>query len=203
MAATRKGQRTEAAFLNAARQTFAEKGYFNTKISDIAAAAGRSTGSFYNYYDNKEQLLVALLEEFTSEIVQASVPPRSHNPAEGVRSAVTAYWTSYKKYLPEMIGLFQMSMTDEEFRQRWLENRRAGITQILTGLERADRSGQKIGLPLDLLASALVSVLEAFCWTWLAAGGDLDIEPPDDEAAIETLSALWYRTVYGGAPPAG
>jgi len=197
MATTRKGQRTEAAFLNAARQTFAEKGYFNTKISDIAAAAGRSTGSFYNYYDNKEQLLVALLEEFTTEIVEASMPTGTHDPAEGVRSAVTAYWTTYKKYLPEMIGLFQMSMMDEEFQQRWRENRASGIRQVLAGLQRADRSGQQIRLPLDLLASALVSTLESFCWTWLAAGGDLDVEPPDDEAAIDTLSAIWYRTVYG------
>ncbi|WP_235737678.1 TetR/AcrR family transcriptional regulator [Nocardioides alcanivorans] len=200
MAATRKGQRTEAAFLNAARQTFAENGYFNTKISDIAAAAGRSTGSFYNYYDNKEQLLVALLEEFTTEIVEASALPRAHDPAEGVRSAVTAYWNSYKKYLPEMIGLFQMSMMDDEFQQRWRENRAQGIRQILVGLQAADRSGQQIRLPLDLLASALVCTLESFCWTWLAAGGDLGVEAPDDEAAIDTLSAIWYRTVYGASP---
>ncbi|MDN5743593.1 MAG: TetR/AcrR family transcriptional regulator [Nocardioidaceae bacterium] len=202
MATTRKGQRTEAAFLQAARQTFAERGYFNTKISDIATAAGRSTGSFYNYYDNKEQLLVALLEAFTMEIVEASALPKSRNPADGVRAAVTAYWNTYKKYLPEMIGLFEMSMMDSEFQQRWRENRTKGIQQILVGLEAANRTGLRIDLPLDLLASALVCTLESFCWTWLATGGDIGVEAPDDETAIETLSAIWYRTVYG-APTEG
>lgn len=192
-----KGKRTEAAFLGAARQVFAEKGYFNAKISDIAAAAGRSTGSFYNYYDNKEQLLEALLEEFTSEVVSASLQSRGGNPREGVRAAVTAYWTTYKKYLPEMIGLFQMSMMDEAFRRRWRENRAAGIRAILMGLTSAQRSGTDIGLDPDVLASALVSMLEHFCWTWLAGGGDADVETPDDETAIATLSEIWIRTVYG------
>lgn len=197
MATTSKGQRTEAAFLSAARETFAEKGYFNSKISDIAAAAGRSTGSFYNYYDNKEQLLEALLEEFQQEVVTASAPAKAHDPEQGVRAAVTAYWNTYKKYLPEMIGLYQMSMMDEEFRERWRQNRASGVRQVLAGLQRTDRSGRTIDLPLDVLASALVSALESFCWVWLASGGDLHVTPPDDDTAIDVLSALWFRTAYG------
>ncbi|GAB90244.1 TetR/AcrR family transcriptional regulator [Gordonia rhizosphera] len=197
MPPTTKGRRTEAAFLDAARQTFAEKGYLNTKISDIAEVAGRSTGSFYNYYDNKEQLLEALLEQFSSEVVESSLGTRHADPEAGVRAAVTAYWTHYKKYLPEIIGLFQMSMLDDTFRQRWREHRASGITQMLSGLHGAERAGYRVGLPLDALASALVNILESSCWAWLAAGGDLDVEPPDDDTAIDVLTAIWYRTVYG------
>lgn len=196
MANRTKGQRTEAAFLNAARQAFAEKGYFNTKISDIAEKAGRSTGSFYNYYENKEQLLEALLAEFSDEVVSASLQISSADPREGVRAAVTAYWTMYKKHLPEMIGLFQMSMTDETFRKLWRSNRAVGIKAILRGLQKAERS-HAIGVDLPTLASALVSLLESYCWTWLAAGGDEGVDTPDDETAISTLSEIWFRTVYG------
>jgi AcrR family transcriptional regulator len=193
-----KGQRTEAAFLAAAREVFAEKGYFNAKISDIAARAGRSPGSFYNYYDNKEQLLQALLVSFGSEVLSGVLPRGgASSPEEGVRAAVTAYWTTYKSYLPEMIGLFQMSMTDAAFRQRWREVRSLGIQGVLGGLQAAERGGQQIGLPLELLASALVGALESFCWTWLAAGGDDDVPAPDDDLAIDVLSAIWFRTVYG------
>ena len=149
-----KGQRTEAAFLAAARETFAEKGYFNTKISDIAERAGRSAGSFYNYYDNKEQLLESLLESFTQEVVAASRIPPASNAEEGVR----------------------------------------------TGLRRVQGGGQDIGLPLDVLASALVSMLESFCWTWLAVGGDTGVTRPDDDTAIDVLTAIWFRTVYGRDP---
>ncbi|MFW0783408.1 TetR/AcrR family transcriptional regulator [Gordonia sp. CPCC 206044] len=197
MPPTTKGRRTEAAFLDAARQVFAEKGYLNTKISDIAETAGRSTGSFYNYYENKEQLLEALLEQFTGEVVEASLSTKHPDPESGVRAAVTAYWTTYRKYLPEIVGLFQMSMLDDTFRQRWRENRASGIKQVLSGLQGADRAGYRVDLPLDVLASALVSALESSCYTWLAAGGDLNVARPDDETAIDVLSAIWYRTVYG------
>ena len=133
MPPTNKGRQTEAAFLDAARRCFAEKGYLNTKISDIAQAAGRSTGSFYNYYDNKDQLLEALLDQFSNEVVEASLASKNTDPEDGIRQAVTAYWTTYKKYLPEIIGLFQMSMLDDDFRDRWHAQRAAGIKQVLAG----------------------------------------------------------------------
>ncbi|MDL9935335.1 TetR/AcrR family transcriptional regulator [Gordonia sp. ABSL1-1] len=203
MPPTLKGRQTEAAFLDAARRMFAEKGFLNTKISDIAAAAGRSTGSFYNYYESKERLLEALLEQFTAEIVDGSLRTRHADAEAGVRAAVTAYWTTYRKYLPEMIGLFQMSMLDETFANRWRTNRTAGIRQILTGLQSAQRAGHPIGLPLRPLATALVSVLESVCWTWLVANGDADESPPDDETAIDILTAIWFRTVYQPGAVAG
>lgn len=202
MANTPKGQRTEAAFIQAARTCFADLGYLNTKIADIAKAAGRSTASFYNYYDNKEQLLEALLDEFTTGVVEGSLSTRHHDPHEGVRAAVTAYWNMFREYRPEMIGLIQMSMLDDGFRQRWLDTRAAGIKQVLVGLDRAQQTGYDVGLPLDALASALVSAMEHTCYVWQSVGGDSGVTCPDDETAIDVLAALWYRTVYQNpAPP--
>ncbi len=196
VANTPKGQRTEAAFVQAARICFAELGYLNTKISDIATAAGRSTASFYNYYDSKEQLLEALLKEFTTGVVEAALATRHNDPQAGVRAAVTAYWNMFREYRPEMIGLIQMSMLDETFRQRWLDNRIAGIKQVLLSFDRAEQAGYAIGLPHDALASALVSAMEHTCYVWQSVGGDLGVNRPDDESAIDVLAALWYRTVY-------
>ncbi|MDS1113340.1 TetR/AcrR family transcriptional regulator [Gordonia westfalica] len=200
MPPTNKGRQTEAAFLDAARRCFADLGYLNTKISDIAAAAGRSTGSFYNYYDNKDQLLEALLDQFSDEVVEGSLATRHADPEAGVRAAVTAYWSTYKKYLPEIIGLFQMSMLDDEFRDRWHANRASGIKQVLAGLHSAERAGYDVGLPLEPLASALVNTLESSCWSWLAVRGGVVGSIPDDETAIDILTTIWYRTVYRSGP---
>ncbi|MFI0406682.1 TetR/AcrR family transcriptional regulator [Actinomadura sp. 3N508] len=197
---TPKGRRTEAAFLDAARKVFAEQGYFNAKISDIARAAGKSPGSFYNYYENKEELLEALLEQFSVEVLESSFQAQGDDPLEGIRGAVRAYWTTYRKYLAEMVGVFQMSMTDETFAQRWREQRAIGIRVVRAGIRNAERSGYRVGAAPGLLASAIVSVLESFCWVWMVSGGDTDVDAPDDEAAIETLSQLWYRAVYHHDP---
>ena len=79
-ARTRKGRQTDEAFREAARLVFARDGYLNAKISDIAAAAGRSVASFYNYYDTKADLLIALAEEFHAEATQLAVLPYRAGP---------------------------------------------------------------------------------------------------------------------------
>ena len=54
---TVRGRQTQAAIDSAARAVIARKGILATTISDIAAEAGRSTASFYNYYDSKEAMV--------------------------------------------------------------------------------------------------------------------------------------------------
>ena len=59
----RRKARTRAALLSAARQLFASFGMEQTTIAQIAEQADVATGSFYNYFATKEQLLEALLED--------------------------------------------------------------------------------------------------------------------------------------------
>lgn len=203
MPSTPRGHRTETAFIAAARSVFAEKGYFNTRISDIADAAGRSTGSFYNYYNNKEELLEKLSIQFIDDVLDnVSLTHQPGDPMANIVEAVRAYWTAYVSYLPEMIGIFQLSMTDEAFAKRWFEIRAAGLRGVLKGLTRARRDGAAAGLDLDATASALVSMLHGYCWTWLAASGDDVKRRPDDETSIQTLATIWYRTIYAKGPTA-
>lgn len=202
MPSTPRGQRTETAFISAARAVFAEKGYFNAKIGDIAAAAGRSTGSFYNYYTSKEDLLSKLSEHFIDEVLgQSALRHDPADPMQNIQEAVRAYWNAYRDYLPEMIGIFHLSMTDETFAKRWKEVRADGVRAVLQGLRSARRNGEARDLDLEATASALVSMLHGYCWTWLASGGDDLSKRPDDETSIETLAQIWYRTVYGTDPP--
>src|SRR6266568_4541623 len=95
--ATRKGRQTDEAFREAARLVFARDGYLNAKISDIAAAAGRSVASFYNYYDTKADLLIALAEEFHAEATQLAVLPYRLGPAgaEALREELIGFWRTY------------------------------------------------------------------------------------------------------------
>src|SRR5215471_5422294 len=112
MPSTPRGERTKEAFLEAAKKVFSEKGYFNAKISDISAAAGRSPGSFYNYYDNKESLLEDLADDFINEVLGRAKFVHRGNPYESIKEVVQVYWDTYKEYVPTLIGLFHLSMTD-------------------------------------------------------------------------------------------
>ena len=49
--------------LETAASVFAERGYYNTKVRDILVEADISTGSFYFYFNNKEELFEILYDE--------------------------------------------------------------------------------------------------------------------------------------------
>ena len=70
-----KRSKTEAAIKAAARRVLARDGYVNAKISDIAEESGRATGSFYKYFRNKEELLLALADEFRIALQDKIGPP--------------------------------------------------------------------------------------------------------------------------------
>jgi AcrR family transcriptional regulator len=57
--------------LECALELFVEQGYFNTPVRQIIARSGFGTGTFYNYFTNKEDILKALLEQFAHEIISS------------------------------------------------------------------------------------------------------------------------------------
>src|SRR3546814_14100758 len=62
MPRSRKGALTRARLIDAAKEVFEESGFLETRISDIAERAGLSHGSFYHYFDSKEQVFREVAE---------------------------------------------------------------------------------------------------------------------------------------------
>lgn len=58
-------------FLECAIDLFLQKGYVNTSVREIIARSGFGTGTFYNYFIDKEDILKELLEEFADEIISS------------------------------------------------------------------------------------------------------------------------------------
>ena len=56
--------------LKASRRLFKEKGYDDTMIDDVADAAGISKATLYNYFPNKESLLVGTLDDQIATLQQ-------------------------------------------------------------------------------------------------------------------------------------
>jgi AcrR family transcriptional regulator len=194
---TARSRTTQAALLDAAREVFAEKGYLNARISDITSKAGRATGSFYNHFETKQQLLEALLERFPEQIVERTLDKLTDDWGANIEAAVRAYFRTFRDYLPEMIGVFQLSMTDAAAAAWWRSQRAYGINSVLALISAVERDGGRVDVDHTVFASAIVSMLESYCWTWMAAGGDDVTEPFDEETAIRTLATMWRRAMTG------
>jgi TetR/AcrR family fatty acid metabolism transcriptional regulator len=57
------------AILKAATSVFAEKGFFNSKVADIAAAAGIADGTVYLYFKSKDEILHSIFDRAMAEFI--------------------------------------------------------------------------------------------------------------------------------------
>lgn len=55
------------AILRAATDVFAERGYFNAQVADVARAAGVAAGTVYLYFRSKDDVLVSIFERTMRE----------------------------------------------------------------------------------------------------------------------------------------
>ena len=188
---------TEAALKQAAREVFAERGYLNTKITDITAAAGRATGSFYNHFASKEELLEALLTDMLAAADEAVLDDAGHDPdfskISSIRWHVAAFWRFYREHLPEMVAIKQAAMVDPDLGrrlQRIMSDDDAHMIEHFSHLPNP---------PADPLVaiSAMNALLEGFAYTWLVVNPANGQTIPD-ETAIDLLTTLLHHGLTGG-----
>src|SRR3984957_1254558 len=86
---SRKGIETRARLVDAAKEVFERDGFLDARISDIAEKAGLSHGSFYHYFESKEEVfrggaakVGARLQEPMNSVILAQSSAR---PAERIR----------------------------------------------------------------------------------------------------------------------
>ena len=192
---TARGRQTQVAIDAAAREVIARKGILATTISDIASEAGRSTASFYNYYDSKEAMVREWALRFRDEArerVMAVTEPGLTN-WERAYQAVSAHWQTYRHRLAEIISVSQLAMVNEDFAQYWAEICELPIRLITDMVKHAQQHGFCPDDDPHLTAVALVSTLNQFCYTQLSGGNASAV---DDEACTITLANIFYRTIY-------
>ncbi|MFZ1160904.1 TetR/AcrR family transcriptional regulator [Mycobacterium sp.] len=195
---TDRGRRTQAAIDTAARTVITRKGFLATTIADIATEAGRSTASFYNYYDSKEAMVREWALRFRDEVGERAKPVTRHGLSthERVHQAAAAHWHTYKHLLAEMISVSQLAMVNDDFAQYWLEICDIPTSFITEMVRRAQSDGYCAGDDPQLIALAIVAMLNQFCHLQLAGPAASRGIEPDDEACIATLTNVFYRAIY-------
>ena len=92
----RKKQQTRQLLADTARRLFAERGFENVNVAEIARAADVSEATVFNYFPTKEDLVYSGLERFESDLLAAV---RDRPPGETVIDA-------FGRFVLEPRGLF-------------------------------------------------------------------------------------------------
>jgi AcrR family transcriptional regulator len=192
---TLRGRQTQAAIDAAARVVIARKGILATTISDIAVEAGKSTASFYNYYDSKEAMVREWAVRFRDEARERSLAAAKPGLTNWERSyeAAAAHWHTYRNRLAEIISVSQLAMVSDDFAEYWNDICSLPIALITDMVKYAQRQGFCEDDDPHLVAVAMVSMLNQFCYTQLSGDG---ADAVDDNACITTLANIFHRTIY-------
>ncbi len=102
----RERRQHEEEILQAARELFARKGYYNTTLEEIAHHAQFGKGTIYNYFSSKEDLFWGILRGLLDTAIQ--VAESSITLPGSSRDKFTAYAKAILSYSEENADLFHM-----------------------------------------------------------------------------------------------
>ncbi|HEX3044871.1 MAG TPA: helix-turn-helix domain-containing protein, partial [Bacillota bacterium] len=86
-----------------AAKVFAQRGYYNTKVRDILEEAGISTGSFYFYFNDKEEVFEILYDEMINAYVSvlqeavATMTDHAEHIGKSLIKAITLSLLAFQK----------------------------------------------------------------------------------------------------------
>ena len=170
--ASTKGERTRARLLELAIERFGDRGYRSTSVSEIARAAGLTQAAAYAYFDNKEALFEAAVDEDAGSLLE-----RAHEVADG---------TDVHALVPTLI-VTALGLMDEH----------PLLRRVLMGEER-DQLARLVNLPA--LAELRNWIADEVRSAQADGGARADIDPASFADGAETMIiALLMAVVQVGS----
>jgi AcrR family transcriptional regulator len=194
---SRKGARTRARLLDAAREIFEENGFLDARISDIAERAGLSHGSFYHYFDSKEAIfyeVAAVLDEELSAPLSTVIraPSPTATPEERIREGIRRYLESYRHEARLMGVIEQVSRYDDHVNAMRYARYKEHDDQVADSIRQLQLRGRADPtLDPNIAASALGAMTLRFAEMWLVQGY---VECTSDDA-VEQLTKIFVNTL--------
>jgi AcrR family transcriptional regulator len=91
-----RGQKTRQLLLDAGTRVLPARGYHHARVDDIVEAAGVSHGSFYRYFENKDDFFRVLAEEASTRMVELLDGFPLHAEESELRAWVDAWFATYE-----------------------------------------------------------------------------------------------------------
>lgn len=153
--------------LDAATQVFAHKGFHATKIKDIAAEAGIADGTIYNYFKNKQTLLLGIFDRMRDSVQAGDVLPQPGDVT--LREFIRAFLAQPLTILSQDdFALFRVVMSEmlvsEELRTLYYEQILAptialGETYLAQWAERGEIPAANVGMIARTVSSMVMGLM--------------------------------------------
>jgi AcrR family transcriptional regulator len=177
--------------LAAALDLFVEKGYTATRLDDVAARAGVSKGTLYLYFDNKEALFKAVVQEGLVPVIEEGetlIRDYQGSAAELLRHIVKRWWESIGA--THFAGVIKLMISEA---QNFPEVARFHHDQVVVrgkrifayAVELGVRQGEFRPVATDHCVRILLAPLMMLA-IWRYSLGVCETEPVDPASYIDT-----------------
>ena len=176
--------------LDAAAELFLQRGYANTRMQDIAESAQMSRSSLYYYFDNKEQVLLALTEgdvRVATGTLEALLDDASISWADKLRGWIEG------NIREKLAGRARFRLVDRiqgdlpvEYREIFRKQRRKILDLVTSVVEGGARAGEFRVIDPKITAFAVIGMSNWTAW-WYSPNGR---SSPDDIARCMTDLAM-------------
>jgi AcrR family transcriptional regulator len=182
---------TRERLLRASREVFERDGYINARVADIVLGAGVAHGTFYTYFDSKEDVFKVVAGLVVEEVLESLHVSRAHaTTKERISAANSDYLKVYERHAV-MLGLIvQVATYNEEFRRLRLDLRDRFVERIARAFDRFAEDPANRVYDSWVAASALGGMVDDLAYTWFVLGQKLD-----RKVALRTVDTIWFRAL--------
>ena len=176
------------AILRAAIDVFADRGYFNAQVADVARAAGVAAGTVYLYFKSKDDLLVSIFDRSMRDGLEAGrcAVADLHDPAERLRRLARGHLARLGADR-NLAVVFQVELRQST---KFMERFSSSLLRDYLGLIReAIADGQRAGtfrsdLKPTVAAKMLFGALDEMATNWILSRRRYSLES-DADAVVD------------------
>jgi TetR/AcrR family transcriptional regulator, fatty acid metabolism regulator protein len=157
--------------IEAAVRVFARKGYYNSRVSDIAREAGIAAGTIYLYFKTKDDILVTLFRDKMADFVDTVRKAIAVEPdaASKVRRLVSLHFRILEDN-PDLAEVVQVELRQGQKFFRGASSQEIGAYFALIGsvLEEGVAEGRfRSGLPVKVATKMLFGAMDQVATSWV------------------------------------
>jgi TetR/AcrR family fatty acid metabolism transcriptional regulator len=183
-----------ARILDGALRVFAAKGFYNTRVSEVAKEAGVADGTIYNYFKSKDDLLISLFEDRMARILSRLEAELKGDVEARIRRYIELH-LSMAEVDPELAEFVTVELRQSDKFLREYDNPKfQEYLRVLSSLiEQGQAQGVfRRGLEARLMARAIFGALDelVLTLTWSRRGRRTDVAEAAHQVSELVLGGL-------------
>jgi TetR/AcrR family fatty acid metabolism transcriptional regulator len=189
-----RGTSKRERILRAAVDVFAEFGYFNAKVAQIAKSAGVADGTIYLYFDGKEDLLITIFREHTRNYLHSLEQGLANVNRAGERLKVAV--RHHLETLGRDRALAVVSQVELRHSLKFMSLfSQQEVADYLNVIRKIVEHGQQDGsfrrnVHPQLAAKSIFGVLDEMVTSWILSDKEYDLPEQSEQVAELILTGL-------------